>query len=219
MRVCSIGNSMNKSKVKSQKSKVTNRGFTRTLIVALFRFWQATASGIKNYNKNVYFFIKYGETKKAMPQLVCGFILSLAVLLSAIILSIGLSVFNIISKEILLASSGRESHFAFYAADTAVECALFWDVKQGIFPTSSDSLVYGTGGGLASCDGVSIIPFTSSAGTPTAATSTFSLNGTHYCAKVTVAKFPNGTTIEAKGYNTCVTSDPIRLERAIRLSY
>ena len=166
-----------------------------------------------------------------------GFVLALAVLLSAIVLSIGLSVFNIISKEIILASSGRESHFAFYAADTAVECALFWDVKQGIFPTSSDSLLYGYEvdeygkSGLASCDEVSIIYNADSNPdgikvideSPTAATSTFSFNGAHYCALVTVAKYSNGetmgTTIEARGYITCVLSDPIRMERAIRLSY
>ena len=148
-----------------------------------------------------------------------GFILSLAVLISAVVLSIGLSVYNIISKEIILASSGRESHFAFYAADTAVECALFWDVKQGIFATSTDSLTYGQSGTVdAKCDGVTILPI-SVVGDSSSAVSSFSFSGAHYCASVTVSKSSSGTTIESRGYNTCVLTNPTRMERAIRLSY
>ncbi|OGZ04191.1 MAG: hypothetical protein A2648_01230 [Candidatus Lloydbacteria bacterium RIFCSPHIGHO2_01_FULL_41_20] len=148
-----------------------------------------------------------------------GFILSLAVLISAVILSIGLSVYNIISKEVILASSGRESHFAFYAADTATECALFWDVKQGIFATSTDSLTYGQSGTVdAKCDGVTILPIAVT-GDQSSAVSSFGFSGAHYCASVTVSKSGNGTTIESRGYNTCVLTDPMRLERAISLSY
>ena len=53
-------------------------------------------------------------------QVTKGFVLPFAVLISGILLSIGLAVFNIIMKEVLLSSSGRESQFAFYAADTGL---------------------------------------------------------------------------------------------------
>lgn len=147
-----------------------------------------------------------------------GFILPFAVLISGVILAVGLAVFNLILKEILLSSSGRESQFAFYAADTGGECALFWDAKQGIFPTSSQSLVYG---GSASCAGVSIVPFTSSIGTVDAATTTFNIDNGGYCVTVTVAKSNGGnnTKIESEGFNTCDVTNPRRVERAIRILY
>ena len=42
-----------------------------------------------------------------------GFVLSLAVLISGILLSIGLAIFSNALKELILSSSGRESQFAF----------------------------------------------------------------------------------------------------------
>lgn len=159
-----------------------------------------------------------GGTKSAKPFFSAGFILPFAVLISGVILAVGLAVFNLILKEILLSSSGRESQFAFYAADTGGECALFWDAKQGIFPTSSQSLVYT---GAASCAGVSITPFLSSIGTTEAATTTFEIDNDQYCIRVTVAKSGGGsvTKIESEGFNTCDVTNPRRVERAIRILY
>lgn len=159
---------------------------------------------------------KLPTTSYQLPATNRGFILPFAVLLSGVILSIGLAVFNIIIKGVVLSSSGRESQFAFYAADTASECALYWDAKKGIFATSSQSSVYS---GSASCTEVSIMPFTSVVGNATAATTTFNIVSSNYCAKVTVAKYGLNTKIESEGFNTCNTSDPRRVERAIRITY
>ena len=146
-----------------------------------------------------------------------GFLLPFSVLLAGVLLSIGLAVFNIIIKEIILSSSGRDSQFAFYAADTGGECALYWDAKFGIFATSSQSTPYAA---TASCGGVAITPFTSVVGNPSAATTTFTFSNANYCAIVTVAKYaPNSTKIESEGFNTCNTSDPRRVERAVRITY
>lgn len=144
-----------------------------------------------------------------------GFILPFAVLLSGVILSIGLAVFNIILKEVILASSGRESQFAFYAADTGVECSLYWDSKYNIFPTSSDSVIDMKG---ATCAGTPIV-FDSSIGTLDAATSTYTIWNENYCIKVTVAKYGYNSKIESEGYNTCNVLDPRRVERALRVLY
>ena len=146
-----------------------------------------------------------------------GFLLPFAVLLAGVLLSIGLAVFNIIIKEIILSSSGRDSQFAFYAADTGGECALNWDAKYGIFATSSLSVPYA---GTANCGGVAITPFTSVVGNFSSATTTFTFSNANYCAIVTVAKWPpNNTKIESEGFNTCNTSDPRRVERAVRITY
>jgi len=157
-------------------------------------------------------------TRRRQAQ--AGFILSFAVLLSSIILSVGLAVFNILSKELLISSVGRESQFSFYAADTGGECALFWDTKQGIFPTSSQSVIYG---GPVSCAGSQFTltgPGVTIIGTPTAATTTFDFTSADYCARILVAKYGDGQTkIESEGYNTCDESNPRRIARFIRILY
>ena len=62
-----------------------------------------------------------------------------AVLTASVLLAIGLSIFNLTVKELVLSSSGRESQFAFYAADTGAECALYWDLKgKDVFATSTN---------------------------------------------------------------------------------
>jgi len=65
-----------------------------------------------------------------------GFVLPFAVLLSGILLSIGLAIFSITLKELVLSAAGRESQFAFFAADAGAECALYWDLKHPGFDTS-----------------------------------------------------------------------------------
>lgn len=151
-----------------------------------------------------------------IPARARGFILPFSVILSGVLLSMGLAVFNIVIKEIILSSSARDSQFAFYAADTGGECALYWDAKFGIFATSSQSAPYT---GAASCGGVSIMPFTSVVGNATAATTTFVFANENYCARVTVAKYGLNTKVESEGFNTCNTSDPRRVERAVRILY
>ncbi len=147
-----------------------------------------------------------------------GFTLLLSVLISSVMLALGFAIFNIVSKEILLSGSGRESQFAFYAADSGIECALYWDNEQNAFATSSSLTELACGG--------SIVPLTRTfdGGTSVLTTTfTFNLDGgvTRPCASLSVRKMinPNQTVIESLGYNTCVTTNPIRLERAIRVQY
>jgi Tfp pilus assembly protein PilX len=66
-----------------------------------------------------------------------GFTLMLAALVSSIVLALGTSIYEIAQKEVQLSALGRDSQFAFYAADTAAECALYWDFRYSYFATSS----------------------------------------------------------------------------------
>ncbi len=59
-----------------------------------------------------------------------GFTLFISLIVSGLILAIGFSIGNIILKELSLGSSGKNSQIAFYAADSAAECALYWDRKN-----------------------------------------------------------------------------------------
>jgi len=67
-----------------------------------------------------------------------GFTLLLAALVSSIVLAVGAAIFGIAQKQVLLSAIGRDSQFAFYAADTAAECALYWDFRCNYFATSTD---------------------------------------------------------------------------------
>ncbi|MEY2702091.1 MAG: hypothetical protein RLY43_724 [Bacteroidota bacterium] len=58
-----------------------------------------------------------------------GFTLLFAILVSVMVLAVGASIINISLKQVILSSAGRESQFAFYAANTGLECALFWDLN------------------------------------------------------------------------------------------
>lgn len=61
-----------------------------------------------------------------------GFALLIATLVSGLFLAIGAVIFQIAYIQLLLSSVGRDSQFAFYAADTGAECALYWDRQYSL---------------------------------------------------------------------------------------
>lgn len=143
-----------------------------------------------------------------------GFTLLLSVLVASLMLILAGSMFNLVRKEIILSSLGRDSQYAFYAADSALECALYWDFQQQAFS-------YPSGGPVVVCHGVTVgavsyqgleIPME------------LQFDGDGYCQKIKVTKhasYPR-TTIEARGYNTtCANlSNNLRsLERAVAVNY
>ncbi len=164
-----------------------------------------------------------------------GFTLLLASLIAALLLSIGLSMFTIAQKQIILSSLGRDSQYAFYAADSGAECALYWDFKNAF---NTETATHN-----AKCN-MQIIgeynPQVSNTpedlvlgGKPYIAgkmTTDFYFEQNNKCVNVTVTKKVGAdgrvsTEINSKGYSTGCTSDgtPIinsrTLERAVRLRY
>ena len=147
-----------------------------------------------------------------------GFTLLIATLISGILLALGFAIYNIVSKEIVLSSSGRESQFALYAADSGVECALYWDYKEDAFSTSTPQQPECAEGAVDDYD----ITYDAVDDTYTT-TFSFSLGEalSSPCTSVTVVRGqnPKTTTLVSSGYNTCITSNPRRIERAIRVQY
>jgi Tfp pilus assembly protein PilX len=147
-----------------------------------------------------------------------GFTLMIAVLMGSILLAIGSAIYNILSKEVLFSASGRESQFAFYAADGGIECTLYQDYVNDAFAMTNppDSIT---------CNNETVpVTRTFDSGTGTY-TSTFDFSlgttATDPCVSVTVQRrfSPTRTTIDAAGHNTCVTDNPRRIERSIRITY
>jgi Tfp pilus assembly protein PilX len=147
-----------------------------------------------------------------------GFTLLIAILVSSILLSLGFAIYNIVSKELILTASGRESQFAFYAADSGIECALYWDYQHNAFSTSTPAQPTCAGAPVSDYN----VSFNSGTGEYTT-TFNFSLGGTTVspCTGVTLVRRinPVRTTLTAAGYNTCVLNNPRRIERAIRVVY
>ncbi|MEK7627954.1 MAG: hypothetical protein AAB421_00855 [Patescibacteria group bacterium] len=145
-----------------------------------------------------------------------GFTLLLATITASLLLILGAAIFSITKKEVMLSSIGRDSQFAFYAADTAAECALYWDVRHDAFSSTTSFTT-------ATCDAQSLGALTFVAyGTPM----TFEYQPNGYCARVSVTKNndPNQpeTTVYSRGYNsTClgIETNPRALERAVQLTY
>jgi len=131
-----------------------------------------------------------------------GFTLLLSLLVISIVLVTGLSISGIIMKEIVLSGFGRESQIAFYAADTGLECAFYWDVK-GAFASTTYSIQCADSSVSGEINKDPII---------------FNIilsNGA--CAKIKIDKSnPSFTTVESRGYNiNCDSSNPRKVERGL----
>jgi hypothetical protein len=166
-----------------------------------------------------------------------GYTLLFAVLISSLMLGIGLAILTISRKELLLSSAGRESQFAFYAADTGAECAMYWDFGQ------RDAYNQSTPSPTIRCN-AQVIPLSRNNQIATTQTDTYTFTTSlsidsaravdRPCAYVTIYKTyepavnpPPGspayqiknTVIESRGRNTCDTNDPRAVERALRIKY
>jgi len=152
-----------------------------------------------------------------------AFTLLLAVLVSSILLALGLSIFNIASKQVILSSVGRDSQYAFFAADTGIECALYWDFQQTAFNQGSAIADITCGSGTVPPGNGTARLTKTTVGNVITTTFSFSLgpNLTDPCANVSIQKniVSQKTVLESYGYNNCVTSNPRRTERAIRALY
>ncbi len=66
-----------------------------------------------------------------------GFALLVSVIFMSVVLALGLALSSLSYKQEMLALSAIESQYAFYAADAALECALYADQQQSLFDYSS----------------------------------------------------------------------------------
>lgn len=166
-----------------------------------------------------------------------GFAILFSVLMASFLITLGISIFSISLKEIMITTSTRDSQIAYYIADSARECALYWDVKRGAFPRCTDSsctsFLDADGNSVTAantinvpvtCNGVEVIlPFNKNASiftysatqqnffkassTPSAPVSDISITKQWSIDKTI-------TTIEARGHNTGIIGR--RVERGIQ---
>lgn len=145
-----------------------------------------------------------------------GFTLLIAVILSSVVLTVGLALLDVAYKQVILSSTAKQSQTAFYNADSALECALYYDQKFNAFdftaPAGSNTLI---------CSSTPVTSYTTAADSVKRIT-IFALpcstGGTY--ATTTVYKYASGATaLYANGFNTCNAADPRRIERGLKATY
>ncbi|AKM83816.1 TPA: hypothetical protein DCZ46_00570 [Candidatus Campbellbacteria bacterium] len=175
-------------------------------------------------------FLKKRKEKKK------GFVILIAVLLAGIFVVIGASILLISIKELELASGGTQSQYAFYASDTGLDCAFYWDLKHHIFATSTSDNIEPTAASNIYCAGVNIVEGDSwewlagdlgqGPSNDFTGNTIFSIDDLYPndpsrddCVLIYVIKKNQNTYIESRGYNTCDENNPRRVERALRATY
>src|SRR3989344_402326 len=135
-----------------------------------------------------------------------GVTLLLAIFISALALSLGLGIFTIIFGELGISGTSKESLEAFYAADSGIECALFWDIKQQAFSTSTSNNISCAGNSFSV--GGSLL-------------SIFDLNlSSNSCAHVRLQKTGSETIITSLGENiACGLIGSRTVQRGLEVKY
>lgn len=77
-----------------------------------------------------------------------GFVILVAVLVSSLLISIGTFISMVAYKEMKLATASVSSQKSFYAANSALECAIYHDYFNGPFPENSAD-ISGMGGHIS----------------------------------------------------------------------
>src|SRR3989344_1738180 len=75
----------------------------------------------------------HGTLAMAMKNTHRGFALLVAVIFMSVMLALGLALGSLGYKQVVLASSAVESQKAFYTADRALECGLYYDQQENLF--------------------------------------------------------------------------------------
>ena len=155
-----------------------------------------------------------------------GFVILIAVLVSTLVVSIGAFIALIAVKELALSSSGRESQDAFYAADSALECALYHDCRVEQFGSTATPQ-------NVDCDGRASVITVEPGSNTNNSTSYFEISFINAnnplaanapYARVRVVKSDVGTVddktiIESQGYNVKNPTIPTRVQRALQVVY
>lgn len=155
------------------------------------------------------------KTKKNQKK---GISLVISLIMMTLLLSISFSIGNIVLRQIRLTNTSTNSQIAFYAADSALECAIYLDTHTdgtvpGVYGYSGANAIFGTSTswvpGTSPIDCGSIDAYGDpmgytrvvSADQSIATTTFFAAFSASTCARVEVVKTPFRTKISANGYN------------------
>ncbi len=147
-----------------------------------------------------------------------GITLVIAITVMTLLLSISLSISNIVLRQIRITNINNASKPAFFVADSAVECAFYYDTKPtggsnsttdtnsdfatAVFGSSDDQYAIDT----ISCENKAPLGLTKTFDTNSQVMTTkFDVDYGDMCAQVEVIKSDVSTKIVSRGYNTGAT--------------
>lgn len=151
-----------------------------------------------------------------------GFTLLVAIVTTSLLLIVSFAVVNVALRQLVLASSNQESQYSYYNAESGLECATYWDLKN---PGGISAFATDTAPTTITCNGQSITGV--GGGGLANATTTFTITTMvpKGCVIVKVGKVPTPassyglTRIESYGYNNCNPGSIRRYERGIAITY
>ncbi len=99
--------------------------------------------------------------KEYVAEKIKGFTLLFSILVATLVVAIGATIISVALRQTILSGTSRESQYAFYAANTALECAFYWDlvgipsnlqIPGTIFKVPGETLAVRDGSGVISPD-------------------------------------------------------------------
>lgn len=159
-----------------------------------------------------------------------GFTLLFASLVVSLVLSVGIAIANITLAQLTLSTAGRESQVALYNADTALECALYYQYKVFNFDASEPIQFFPQldthTARTMTCAGINNdtpVDGPVDDGGVVVTTYNFNIancNQNNPSFTIEIRKTPSGADnysveIRTRGYNTCNASNPRRVERGL----
>lgn len=140
-----------------------------------------------------------------------GIALLISLVVIGIVAAIAFAVASLIIGGFPIAKTAANSQKAFFAADTGVECVLYWDLQEKAFEPAYSTDIY-----CNNSDPITV------GGAPFPASFSFSFDlENDSCTNVTVEKnfiISTTTVITSSGYNPCNPS-PNRVERTLEIKY
>jgi len=151
-----------------------------------------------------------------------GIALLFTLLIISVAISLSIGVFNIILGELRIGEGARESMRAFFAADSGVECVLYWDLKEQAFVFDEEEAVTCMKSSLAfarPCETPYCQTVDGKAATVYQSTVSPTLDN-DACVSLTVIKFSDGSSrIAALGENTCNSAATRVVQRGVEVNY
>jgi hypothetical protein len=158
-----------------------------------------------------------------------GYTLLFATLTAAVVLNIAIFISSVSRKQYILSSTARDSLFAVYNADSAMDCAAARWLEDG-FPVSGNFICNGASYPYTIATAVTPLPngWTSASRSADIFIPFASGGEEKGCAKVTLIQGTKGgepiSVVETLGYNLgnsgeCPKISPRTVERALRITY
>lgn len=153
-----------------------------------------------------------------------GITLVIAITVMTLLLSVSFSISNIVLRQIRITNINNASKPAFFVADSAAECAFYYDTAvipdadgkninadfaTAIFGTSIDSAAMID---KVKCGNGAIVNVAKNTLNPDIVITSFDIDYGTMCAKVEVTRTEVDTKISSRGYNTDAGPDGCNLE-------